>query len=94
MAACTIIADLTVVLVLMTTHASAGESKIRAIQILHQDTGTRRSLDIFSFMTIGAVDFGVSTGQRKARLTVVDGFSVGLPMYEWEIFAIVLGMAA
>lgn len=80
--------------VIVAGDAVAGQSKKRAIQILHLDRGALRFSDVFRFVTLLARDFSMLPLEGVPSSLVVKSLLRKAPVNQGEVLAVVLRMAA
>ncbi len=93
MAAGAIGAQLPVVFVAVATGAVAGQTEIRAIQILDEDAGAGSQRNVIGFVALLAGHGGMAAFEHIARLAMIEGFAAGFPMDELKALAVVVRMA-
>lgn len=92
MAACTILAKLPMVLILVAAYAIARKTEISVIQVFDDNPRPRRSGNKLHFVAPLAGDTTVLSRKREASLAVIHGLALGLPVNQGKIDSVVIGV--
>lgn len=86
--------ELPAVFVAVATGAVAGQTEIRAIQILDEDAGACRLRNVIDFVALLAGHGGMAAFERVARLAMIESFAPRFPVNESKVGSVVFGVAA
>jgi len=92
MAACTILAELPMVLILVAAYALARKTEISVIQVFDDNPRPRWSGNELHFVALLAGYTTVLSRKREASLAVIHGLALGLPVNQGKIDSVVIGV--
>ena len=87
-----ILAQPPLVLILVASDASGGKAEIGSAGVFDLDRGAFLGRNVRGIMALGALQPCMLALENVPGLFVIKGFDI--PLNQWEIFTVVLGMAA